>query len=453
MTLLTRMFQQNRIKEIYIITRIWLIAIISTSALFFPGSNTLNAQSNDITRITQEIKKLQRQVAALTRSQAETKEAQETDLRVYWDKGLKFKTADKKFSLGIGGRIQQDWAFIDEDDGIKKSAIGPQHDGAEFRRVRIAIKGTLYDNFFFKMQYELDGSKNKFKDMYMGLKKVGPWESTVKVGHFKEPFSLENLTSSNDITFMERSLPNLFAPGRNTGIAIYSDAFDKRMTFAAGFFRDTDNGGDSFNDSYGFSIRLTGLPLYIDKNKFVHTGLSYSHREFGGEVLDYASDPEVHIASDFIDTGKFSADSADLVSVEAALVYGPLSLQGEYMMSRVDSTVGGSPDFDAFYVYGSYFLTGESRKYKKSSGAFDKVSPKRNFFDGSGGFGAWEATLRYSRANLNDQAITGGRLSNVTAGLNWYLNPNARVMLNYINSDLTSVGNANTVTTRFQFRF
>jgi phosphate-selective porin OprO/OprP len=71
------------------------------------------------------------------------------------------------------------------------------------------------------------------------------------VGHMKEPFSLEELTSDKYITFMERSLPTgAFAPRRNSGISASNAVLDKRMTWGVGaFYGDTDDDGDSdFND-------------------------------------------------------------------------------------------------------------------------------------------------------------------------------------------------------------
>jgi phosphate-selective porin OprO/OprP len=124
----------------------------------------------------------------------------------------------------------------------------------------------------------------------------------------------------------------------------------------------------------------------------------------------------------------------------------------------VDSQVEDDPEFDGFYIYGSYFLTGESRKYSTSNGAFDRVTPKANFHPTEGGWGAWEIGLRYSTIDLSDGAINGGEADNITVGLNWYLNPNVRWMANYVYSDVenredVSDDDLNIVQTRFQIDF
>jgi phosphate-selective porin OprO/OprP len=58
------------------------------------------------------------------------------------------------------------------------------------------------------------------------------------------------------------------------------------------------------------------------------------------------------------------------------------------------------------------------------------------------GWGAWEFKARWSYIDLNDAGITGNRLSDFTFGVNWYLNPNFRVMLDYIHADLDKAAGA-----------
>ena len=140
----------------------------------------------------------------------------------------------------------------------------------------------------------------------------------------------------------------------------------------------------------------------------------------------------------------------DLVGLEAAYVSSPFSVQGEYIFANAD--VASSANFRGYYAQASYFLTGEHRNYKPSEGAFSRVKPKENFKSG-GGPGAWEVALRYSGLDLDDNSITGGKLNDLTAGLNWYLNPNTRVMWNYVHADKDHVGNADMLMMRLQVEF
>lgn len=379
-----------------------------------------------------------------------------SDFRLDWKEGIRLDSADGAFKLKIGGRIMNDWAWMSQDDEIE-TAVGELEDGTEFRRARLYVEGTIYERMIFKAQYDFAGGDADFKDVYIGLKKL-PTLGTLKVGHFKEPFSLEELTSSKYITFMERSLPIAFAPSRNTGIGVMNAVLDKRMTWALGIFRDTDSFGDGAGDGggYSFTTRVTGLPWYEDKGrKLLHLGFAWSRRDPEDDVVRFSQRPEVHLAPRFVDTEEFAATQIDLLGVETALVYGPASVQGEYIHADVETRSGSDPDFSGFYVTGSYFLTGEHRKYKESSGAFSRVKPKNNFLDGKGGLGAWELAVRYSEIDLDDRdaGILGGELHDFTFGINWHLNPNARVMLNYVLSELEGVGDADLVGMRFQVDF
>ena len=94
------------------------------------------------------------------------------------------------------------------------------------------------------------------------------------------------------------------------------------------------------------------------------------------------------------------------------------------------------------YAQASYFLTGENRRYKTSSGVWTYVEPNKPFNPFEGRWGAWEIAARYSYFDGDDQAINGGREQNVTAGVNWYLFSAVRLMLNYVWADVKDTGDA-----------
>ena len=361
------------------------------------------------------------------------------DLNVYWKDGLRLTGED--FQFKIGGRIMLDFAFFDED-----ASVGDIEDATEFRRARLYFAGLIYNNVDFKAQYDFAGGDADFKDVYIGYK--GVELGHIKVGHFKEAFSLEELTSSKYITFMERSLPiEAFAPSRNTGIGINSTALDDKLTWAVGLFRETDGFGEGEGSDWNVTGRITGLPVQSEE-MLLHVGLALSYKNTS--EVQYRSRPESHLAPRVVDTDGFTADNVSLVGLESALVCGPFSLQGEYILSSPDMAAGvADPDFSGYYLCASYFLTGEQRKYKASSGTFSRVKPNENVGVGPG---AWEVGARYSSLDLTDAGIAGGEIDDITLGVNWYLNPNTRVMLNYVMAD-ADAGDVNVIQTRFQIDF
>lgn len=375
-----------------------------------------------------------------------------TTVRPYWKDGLRFDSNDGAFKLKIGGRIHYDAAFFAEDGSLERR-FGDFEDGTEFRRARLSFEGTIYKNMEFKAQYDFAKGDADFRDVYIGFRKV-PFVRNLRIGQFKEPFSLEELTSSNYITFMERSLANTFAPARQGGVMVYDSFLKDRMTGAIGVFRHSNDYGDSIAEiSYSVTGRVTALPWYReDGKKLVHLGVAYSHREYEDPVR-FRARPEAGLAPRIVDTGEFVADSANLLGLEAAWVHGPFSLQGELIKTFIDgeSPWIGDPTLFGAYIQASYFLTGEHRPYKMSEGVFDRVRPLANV--GEGGWGAWELAARVSYLDLNDDGVRGNRLMDYTLGLNWYLNPNIRVMWNYVYADPSDGGEVNIFQTRVQIAF
>jgi phosphate-selective porin OprO/OprP len=244
------------------------------------------------------------------------------------------------------------------------------------------------------------------------------------------------------MTFMERALPNAFSPERNTGVRAAGAGRKDRLTWSAGLFAETDGFGDNDDIDGGANLtgRITGLPFWQDDGaRALHLGLSATRKAATGDSLRFSQRPEAHLASTYVDTGAMAADSALILDAEVAWVHEIFSLQGEFISAEVDAPAAGDPSFSGAYLQASVFLTGEHRPYKRSEGAFDRVQPAQNFSKG-GAAGAWELAARYSTLDLTDAAIAGGELKDLTLGVNWYLNPNTRFMLNYVRADLSNRG-------------
>jgi len=150
--------------------------------------------------------------------------------------------------------------------------------------------------------------------------------------------------------------------------------------------------------------------------------------------------PEVHLAERYLATGPYETNGATLIAAELAGVAGPLSFQAEWKNAWLDRRDGNDWEANSAYVEASYFLTGESRNYKTSSGIFGRVTPKRAFDPASGGCGAWEIAARYSWLDLQDNGLNGGEEQNLTAALNWYLYSNVKLQLNYVYADIKDTG-------------
>ncbi len=476
-------------------TRYWLVAVFGLG-LALSGSSSWAADTEVVATSAQELAELKAKVAELSEAiQAiEAKLQQDTEAAAEEKKkapvlsvgpgGLRVSSADKSYELRVGGSVGYDMAWFRQDDELKQ-AVGDEQDGTGFRFARIRLQGKLTENVGFRAEYDFAGQNGQdtpvFRDVYidyLGIPWGGERAFDIRAGHFREPFSLEELTGIANRTFVERSLANVFVPGRNAGIqisdALLGDPEKERLTLALGVFKETDDWPSS-NDSdedqgYIVTSRVTGLPYYEeDGRRLVHVGLSYSHRNPDGAALRYGLRPESRLALfRYADTDNLPpsfrlrdarAETVDLFGGELAAVYGPFSVQGEYIRSDVDTTFGGSLSVDGYYAQASYFLTGEHRPYRNTSGLFDRVTPKNNVRWKTGeerGWGAWEVAARWSSVDLNDGWLRAGQHDAATLGLNWYLNPNARITWNltrnFVDHDLYE-GTFDALHTRFQVEF
>lgn len=359
---------------------------------------------------------------AVDKSEAEEEPDEQADLHVSSKGGLEASTYDGEFSFELGGRLMIDGASYNEDE----VTLG---DGTEVRRARIEAKGTLFSDWGYELGIDFADSDADVKDAY--LEYLGWWPASIKIGQFKEPFSLEEMTSSKYITFMERALPNDFAPGRHIGIGLHT--YGESWTAASGLFGgalddDVDDEGD---EQWSLTGRVTYAPWRGDRQT-LHLGTAFSYQTPDDErKVKFNARPESHITDvKYLNTGTIKeVDRISLFGLESALVQGPFSLQGEYIHTRVDRDMNlDSLDFDGWYIYGSWFLTGESRIYKAQKGSFGRVNPTTDM-------GAWELALRFSHMDLTDGEFTGGEADQITLGLNWYVNPQTRFMLNYVMVD------------------
>ncbi len=381
----------------------------------------------------------------LALSAASSGSAQSKEMSVQWKDGLRFESPESDVSIKLGGRILNDWAWFPE----RSDASVSTSDATEFRRARIYLAGKLGGGLIFKSQIDFSSGEVAFKDMYMGIEDL-PVVGELRVGQMKEPFSLEELTSSNYITFMERSPAAAFDAERNTGIMVQNSWSKERVLASAGIFRDTNETGAGSGDAkYNYSVRLSGLPYEDTENhRLLHLGVAGSLRKTPDGMYQMSIRPSSHLTNKILHSEVLMANEYSLAGFEASAVMGSFSLDAEYRLTNVNLISGDNPNLSGFYVSGSWFLTGESRPYKHSEGAFGHLKPNRPLGTGPG---AWEFAVRAAHVDLSD--ANGGQLDDYTAGINWYANNNARVMLNYVYSDANEYGQFSGLQTRFMVYF
>jgi phosphate-selective porin OprO/OprP len=396
-------------------------------------------------QVNQLIEKLAAQSAQLNQHQQDIQQNQSVTKGAVIAKSngrsLSFESADGAFKTQVGGRLQIDAASHNEDE----IALG---DGTEFRRAFLDIRGNVYENWNYRFQYDFARPKGTgenasgargIRDAYIQYTGLTP---AITVGQFKQPFSLEHLISSLHTTFIERALTNVFNPDRAIGLGLSHGGHNWSASAGAFGEKSEVDPEEEGNEGWGLVARGTFNPI-IEKNKLIHLGAAVLHRNPEEGDLRFRERPEANISGvRLVDSGVLAdVDDFQQYGLEAAAVFGPLSVQSEYINTRVQRASASTDlDFNAWYAYASYFLTGESRGYKANTGTFDRVKP--NSTVGHGGIGAWELGIRYSSADLNDGSFIGGEQDNLTFGVNWYTTDNIRLSANYIKVlDLDRPGN------------
>lgn len=390
--------------------------------------------------------------------------------------GIKIKTDDGRFEATLGGRIHFD-AYLFGDEKLNGADRDNNESGTEFRRARITLSGKAY-GWEYKFEEDFAGSGLNstvctpsgtasgactggttsavtstvtHRDMFVATK-IGPGKLTI--GQFKPYRSMEELTSSNEITMMERpfsSATGLYSNRQFQQGLGYLVAGDNYTAGLSGFTLRSDD--RARNEGTGYAARVTFAPM-ADDGQVVHIGASYNNENYqtqlpGGQAItaNYSGRRGDSEAIATIAAG----DATDTIAAELAAVFGPFYLQAEYAMMTLDPAATGAidQDIDSYYVMTSFNLTGESKPYKKGAGVFGSVKP-------SGEIGAFELTARYDVIENKDVAAKPEATA-ITAGLNWYVNPNVRFMLNYTMGETELVGagddEADQLAIRTQFSF
>ena len=340
-------------------------------------------------------------------------------------------------------------------DGIQFATVNID-DVRGFRRARLAAVGSVADNVDYMVEFDFafPGRPN-FMDLYFDVH--GFQFGSLRVGQWRQPFGLDELTSIRELTFHERSSTFFLGPFRRPGIGIYGH--DGRSTYAisaygTNFTQAPDLFGGSRGDSnYGLAAR--GTTLLVDRPRdggLLHAGFGYALMNDSTSLQQFVFLPELagppgELSSRGLNTATeiFGSNRVHLFNAEFAAVRGPGHAQGEYRVARFEQSVDPAVTTPSYYAQVGYLLTGETREYNRSGGVLSAVRPDNPF--GPGGWGAWELAARFSRTEtvqgggffqdgvFNPGGFRGSRTT-YSVGLNWYLNDFTKFQFNYLRGDI-----------------
>lgn len=346
--------------------------------------------------------------------------------------------------------------------------------GTNFRRARIGIGGTAFGDFEYNILYEFGGAGEEdaghIQELWVQYSGLRPLHA--RIGAFAPFIGLEDAGSTNAQPFLERpavsDIARSLAGGdyregaqlvANTDRWFLSGAVTGRLV---GVVNSTASGiAQPYDSQLGYIGRAAFIP-FKGEDYLLHLGVHGSYVAQPADTagpdaaanalrypIEFRERPELRVdGTRLIDTGSIDAKHAYSAGFEAAGVWRNFFLQGEYESLGIERRNPGKvagltdPGFSGYYVEGTWLLTGEQRKYNFGNYAFDGPPIKHNFSLKDGTWGAFELALRYSDIDLNyhagalgsapaADAVRGGDQSIITAGLNWYMNPVVRFMLDY----------------------
>ena len=361
--------------------------------------------------VEERLKKLETQLDQVVKENTELKKQLGWDgkksLNLVEDKG-------KAGSVGIGGYIQTH--FGAGNTPSPQFTGTKQNDTFQVRRARVNVFGKFAENFDFMFQSEFAGTGSDMggalTDGYINWNRYEAFN--VKAGQYKTHFGYEQLMADTATLTIERSyLNDRLTASRQIGASITGSVLEKRLSYAAGIFNGN-NVNNGFNDGNDFmgTARIEGIPVKtkvgqqdvtwaLGVNGLVSEDTSASIKNFGFQSGAGKKD------------NLFAGKRAG-VGVDSQFAFGPVGLQGEYLLMNYQPDNGNwtaTTVDDDFTSYG-YCLT-----------ATYDILPKK-----------LTAVLRWESSTTDDNMVNGKADADVlVAGLNWYLKgDNLKLMANYL---------------------
>ena len=402
--------------------------------------------------------------------------------------GLVFESGDGSFKATVNGRVHADYRFFDYDDGEEKcgscssgntNSIGSVTnvtDTFDIRRARLGFKAAWKDYYEGEVVADLGNTTT----LDVGYLNVAWWKPVqFRFGQFKMPMNLEELTSSNNIDFMERSYVNQLAPTKEIGLMVHGSPF-AGVTYALAASNGNLKNAESDIREDGKDVigRVTAnfaeMGATPNKEAVYHVGVSYSQGDTPEGTVGVSGRTEARGATFFrapvlanAATGFGGIDRTRL-GLEGAVAYGPFKVQTEWMQHNSDfSTISATNvkrnydlDIENWYAEVLWTITGEKYADAYKGGIFGGLKPAKDFDPSKFTGGLWELGLRYSEFDASDYNTAGieqgttlgaadarittkaagfAKAEAWTAGIKFLPTSNTRLMLNYIDTDFSDV--------------
>jgi len=402
---------------------------------------TLKAMQAQMQAQQAQMQELQRQVqeakaaASSAQAAASTGSGSDLDLKVKWKGAPEFSSGDGKFKMKIRGRLETDYNHIDQDTAITSF---PDVSATELRRARLGVEGILYYDWKYIIEVDFANDSVVMKDAFLQYQgfKIANTPLWLRAGNFNTFTAFEQENSDRFVDTMERAaFINAWEIDRQIGFgAMY---YGEHLGLAAGVFGErfpSSNGATNLlfpgfvgDEDLTLAARAFVLPIHREVSgvpQVLFFGASVRNREAGDDQQFFtygnrAGGADLHLANAPVVTGRIGDE--DLYwGLQAAALWGPFSVQGEYARLNVDLPAGSTirnnsssgpttpnpfvgipdPDYTGWYVEGSWFFGGH--KNYNEEGRWGRPTVDHPMFHGSGGWGALQIVGKYDVLDMSD---------------------------------------------------
>lgn len=358
---------------------------------------------------------------------------------------------DGGMALRLGGGFQTDYRYYLEEE---------RNDNRfDVRRARLRFNGDLTRWVRYGLEYEFQG--NETSNLVNAYAEGGKVPASLRMGQFKEPFSLEWQTRDKGLYFAERSYTYSLGPQRDIGLMLHGSVLDERCIYALGVF----NGNGEDGSTRGTESDDPEAAARVALAPFKDGGSGWLHNLHLGGSATYADIDTVNLSLSVKSPGmagssralyKLSHDTKFGVlqdvggrwrlGIEAFWSHGPVALSGEYVHLRYTGLkpAGESAqdaDFSAGYLSAMWAITGES--FILSRGVMQPLYPDRFFDPEAGTWGAVVLGIRAAHFEGDEDWISPGAYVSVreadtyTLAVNWLLFPMYRLVLDLSHTDMS----------------
>ncbi|WP_165190720.1 porin [Caulobacter soli] len=366
-------------------------------------------------------------------------------------------SADGAFSANFHAVMQLDAGQYYQDKPLPASVTNGRdlNSGTNFRRARLGMDGKLFKNFDYNVLLDFGGAgtdgSGTLQELWLQYN-YAPFK--VKVGAFAPNVGLEDVASTNGSLFPERPSGSELSrglAGADKRIGLQVQAVGERYLISGAITGAKAGDPATADEQLGYVGRVAFVPLK-GLDWLVHVGANASVVATPAQTADtglynitVSDRPELRVdGTQLISSGAIDSTGGRHYGFELAAQKKNFFVQGEYFDIALDRRNPAAnvtdPKFKAWYVEGSWILTGEARKYSATNFAFDAPAVDKPFDPKKGQWGAWELAARYSVADLNyheysrvaADRVRGGDQQITSVGLNWFPNTATKFSLDYL---------------------